>query len=151
MGCSTGSLGPQPLWDMFSFQHLLSNWSELQQLNRESWGAPLLGAGILYRILSPTAWTSCAPSYIIVPRPPSSCGCHKSHSFNPSMVKVVFWYSSIGFASNLHRFISYFDRPAGSEVNIQHELFILSASALLFPATAFLLPATSLLLGWCRH
>ena len=25
LGCSTGGLGAQPLWDMFSFQHLLSN------------------------------------------------------------------------------------------------------------------------------
>ena len=25
--CSTGSLGAQPLWDMFSSQHLLTNWS----------------------------------------------------------------------------------------------------------------------------
>ena len=27
LGCSTGGLGAQPLWDMFSFQHLLTNWS----------------------------------------------------------------------------------------------------------------------------
>ena len=27
--CSTGGLGAQPLWDMFSFQHLLTNWSGL--------------------------------------------------------------------------------------------------------------------------
>ena len=26
LGCSTGGLVAQPLWDMFSFQHLLSNW-----------------------------------------------------------------------------------------------------------------------------
>ena len=26
-GCSTWGLGAQPLWDMFSFQHLLTNWS----------------------------------------------------------------------------------------------------------------------------
>ena len=30
LGCSTGGLGAQPLWDMFSFQHLLTNWSGLQ-------------------------------------------------------------------------------------------------------------------------
>ena len=30
LNCSTGGLGTQPLWEMFSFQHLLSNWSGLQ-------------------------------------------------------------------------------------------------------------------------
>ena len=43
-------------WSLF--QHLLSSqliWgSELQLLNRGSWGAPLLGTGSLYSILSPT-------------------------------------------------------------------------------------------------
>ena len=71
-----------------------------------------------YRILSPTDWTSCAPSYIIVRRPP--CGRHKKHSFNPSTVKFIFWYSSSGYTCYLHRCISYFDCPTGSEVNIQH-------------------------------
>ena len=117
-------------------------------LNREPGGPASLGAGFLYRILSPidlicnssigglrahsagcwlslpflspTDWTSCAPSYIIVRRPPSSCGRHKSHSFNPSTVKVIFWYSSTGCTCYLHRCISYFDSPVGSEVNIQH-------------------------------
>ena len=30
LGCSTGGLGAKPLWNMFSFQHLLINWSGLQ-------------------------------------------------------------------------------------------------------------------------
>ena len=34
-----------------SFQHLLSNWSGLQLLDRGSWGPPLLGAGSLYKHL----------------------------------------------------------------------------------------------------
>ena len=85
-------------------------------LNR---GPSLLGAGFLNRILYPTDWTSCAPSYIKVRRTPSSCGRQKSHSFNPSTVKVIFWYSSTGWTCYLHRCISYFDSPAGSEVNIQ--------------------------------
>ena len=43
-----------------------------------------------------------------------------SHSFNPSTGKVIIsWYSST--RCYLHRCISYFDRPAGSEVNIQHQ------------------------------
>ena len=84
-----------------------------------AWGPTLLGAGFLYCILSPTDWTSCALSYIIVRHPPSSCGHHKSHSFNPSTVKVIFWYSSTGCTCYLHRCISYFDSLAGSEVNMQ--------------------------------
>ena len=38
-------------------------------LNREPGGPTSLRAGFLYRILSPTDWTSCAPSYIIIWRP----------------------------------------------------------------------------------
>ena len=88
-----------------------------------AWGPPLLGAGFLYRILSPTDlisnWlTSCLhPGYIIVRRPPS-CGRHKSHSFNPSMVKVISWYSPTGCTCYLHWCISYFDSLAA--VNMLH-------------------------------
>ena len=52
--------------------------------------------------------------YIIVQRPPSSCGRHKLHSFNPSTVKATLSYSSTGCTSYLHRCISYFDSLAGS-------------------------------------
>ena len=47
-----------------------------------AWGPTLLGAGFHYRILTPTDWTSCAPSYIIV-RHQSSCGCHKKKLIQP--------------------------------------------------------------------
>ena len=71
--------------------HLVSNWSGLQ-----NWlNFPCL-------------------SYIIVQHPPSSCGRHKLHSFNPSTVKVILCYSSTGCTCYLHRRISYFDSPAGS-------------------------------------
>ena len=85
-------------------------------LNSQSgaWGLLLLGAGFLYRISSPTDWISCALSYIIVQHPPSSCGRHKLHSFNPSTVKVILCYFSTGCTCYLHRCISYFDSPAGS-------------------------------------
>ena len=86
------SLGHVPKSSIFSQTHLISNWL-----------------------------TSCLHlGYIIVQRSPSSCERHKSHSFNPSMVKVIFWYSSTRCTCYLHRCISYFDCPAGSEVNIQH-------------------------------
>ena len=82
LGCSTGGLGAQPLWDMFlnpasslqlvwspnwligglrapsagcwlSLLHLVSNWSDLQTDYSGAWGLPLLGVSFLYRILSP--------------------------------------------------------------------------------------------------
>ena len=115
--------GAQPLLDMFlipaSSRQLV--WSPTATAQSGAWGSTLLGVGFLYRNLSPTDWTSCAPSYMIVRRPPSSCGRHKSHSFNPSTVKVIFWYSAIGCTCYLHSCIFYFDCPARSEVNIQHK------------------------------
>ena len=58
-----------------------------------AWGPTLLDAGFLYRILSLTHlisnssdlqhWISCALSYIMVPRPPSSCGCHNFALIQP--------------------------------------------------------------------
>ena len=107
-----------------------------------AWMLTLLGAGFLYRILSSTDWTSCAPSYIIVRRPPSSCGRHKSHSFNPSTVKVIFWYSSTGCTFYLHRCISYFDSPAESEVNIQQ-----IATSWLYTSRN----SSTHRLQWCNH
>ena len=98
-------------------------WSRTATDQSGAWGPTLLDVGFLYYILSSTDWTSCAPSYIIVRNPPSSCGRHKSHSFNPSTVKVIFWFSSTGCTCHLHRGISYFDSPAGSEVNMQHFLY----------------------------
>ena len=55
-----------------------------------------------------------ALSYIIFQRPPSSCGRHKLHSFNPSTIKATLCYSSTGCTCYLYRCISYFDSPAGS-------------------------------------
>ena len=121
--CSIGGLRAHSAGCCLFIPHVVSSWSDLQLqlLNRGPEG-PLLGAGFLYRIWFPTDWTSCALSYIIVQRPPSSCGRHKLHSFNPSTVKVIFWYSSTGRTCYLHCCISYFDNPAGSEVNIQQFL-----------------------------
>ena len=99
-------------------------------LNRGPGCPASLGAGFLYRILYPTDWTSCAPSYIIFQRPHSFCGRHKSHSFILSTVKVIFWYSLTGCTCYLHRCISYFDSLVGSEVNIQHLFFFLIWSAI---------------------
>ena len=102
----------------FSLPHLISNSSGLQ-LSRRSRGPLLLGAGFLYRILSPTGLVSkltdflSSPSHIIVPLPPSSCGRHKLHSFNPSTIKVIISWST-GCTCYLDRCISYFDSPAGS-------------------------------------
>ena len=142
LGCSTGGLGAQPPWDIFlkpvsSLQLQLLNrcwvlafstasylqlvWSPTATAYSGTWGTTLLGAGFLYRILSSSDLTSSALSYIIVQRSPSSCGRHKSHSFNPSMVKLIFWYSSTGCTCYLHRCISFFDSLAGAEFNIQQK------------------------------
>ena len=53
----TAQPGAQPLWDMFSFQHLLTNWSGLQT-RWGSWGPLLLGGGFLNHILSLTHFIS---------------------------------------------------------------------------------------------
>ena len=65
---SIGGLGAHSAGCWLSLPHLVSNWSDLQH------------------VWSPTDWISCAPRYIIVQLPPSSCGRHKSHSFNPSAI-----------------------------------------------------------------
>ena len=99
---STGGLGAQPLWVL-----VFSTASYLQL------------------VWSPIDWISCSLRYMIVQRPPSSCGRHKSYSFNPSTVKVIFWYSSTGCTCYLHRCICYFASPTGLEVNIQQYLRIM--------------------------
>ena len=78
---STGLLnlepGAQHLWDM-----VLIPASSLQLLNRESWGPPLLGAGSLYSILSPTNLNFlCTELYY----------CFTPIQFNPSTVIVIPW------------------------------------------------------------
>ena len=74
----------------------------------------LIPASSLQLVWSPTDWTSCAPSYIIIWRPHfflrASQFCTQ---FNPSMVKVISCYSSTGCNCYLHRYISYFDSLAG--------------------------------------
>ena len=77
----------------FSFQHLLSNWSEL----------PV------------------APGYIIICRPPTSCERHICIQFNPSTVKVIppdifdrmhLLFTQMHFFSS---FFSFFDSSAGGQ------------------------------------
>ena len=75
--------GPASLGAGFLYR-ILSPTRLIPNSQTGAWGLPLLGAAFLYRILSPTDWISCALSYIIVQHPPSSCGRHKLHSFNPS-------------------------------------------------------------------
>ena len=116
-------LGAQPLWDMFSFQHLLSNYNcSIGSLRAHSAGCWLS----LLHIISNSSDLQLTDSL-------SSLGLYNnltstllpasvtiSHSFNTSTVKVIIsWYSSTGCTCYLHKCISYFDSPAGSEVNIQ--------------------------------
>ena len=106
------SLGHVPQSSIFSPTGLISKLS-IGGLKDPS------ASGFLYRILSPTCLVSkltdflSSPSYIIVQHPPSSCGCHKLHSFNSSTVKATLCYSSTGCTYYLHWCISYFDSSAG--------------------------------------
>ena len=59
--------------------------------------SPLLDAGSLYRILSPTNWLQLtelpvAPDYIIVWRSPASCERRICTQLNRSTFKVIPWY-----------------------------------------------------------
>ena len=75
--------GAQPLWDMVLIpaSSLKLIWgSELQLLNWGSWGPPLLGAGSLYSILSPTNSNFlCTELYY----------CFTPTQFNLSTVKII--------------------------------------------------------------
>ena len=91
----SGAWGPL-CWVLAFSTTLVSNWSGFQT----NW-LPVFTE--LFNSSSPTfLWTA------------------QSHSFNPSTVKVIFWYSLSGCTCYLHRCISYFDSPVGSSVNIQH-------------------------------
>ena len=161
-------MGLQPLWNVFSFQHLHSNcicsigglrahsagcWlsqphlvcnsSDPQTAQSGAWALHLLGAGFLYRILSPTDWISCALGYIIVYRPPSSCGRH-----NFALIQPVHGqgYNILIFLDRMHRYlhrcISYFDSSAGSKVNMQQHVIVscfrFEDFFSLYPAQAFI-------------
>ena len=103
-----GALGASLSGTWSSFQHLLSNWSELQLLNRGSWWPPLLCAGSLYSILSPTYSSFlCTELY----------HCFAPTQFNLSTVKFIPLISSTGYTFYLHGCISYFDNSA--VVNMQ--------------------------------
>ena len=78
-----------------SLPHLASNWSGLQT----NWLPVFIES---YNSSMPTffLWAS---QITLIP---------------PSMVKATLCYSSTGCTCYLHRYISYFDSPAGSKVNI---------------------------------
>ena len=81
LGCSTGGLGVQPLWDMFSFQHLLTNWSGLQTQSgvpktpSDGWWLSLPQLVSNSSDLQLTDFLS-IPSYIIVQSPTQSLEWH---------------------------------------------------------------------------
>ena len=109
-----GPGGPASLGAGFLYR-ILSPTRVIPNSQSGAWGLPRLGAGFFYRIWLQLVWSlQTALSYIIVQRPLSSCGRHKLHSFNPSTVKDTLCYSSTGCTCYLHRCISYFDSPAGS-------------------------------------
>ena len=102
------SLGHVPQYSIFSAICLMS-----QLLN---WGHEGSLCWVMaFSTVLVSNWTGLQTvlSYIIVQRPPSSCGHHKLHSFNPYTVKFIHWYSSTGHTCYLHRCISYFGSPLG--------------------------------------
>ena len=109
--CSTGGLGAQPLWDMVLIlaSSLQLIWTPTAQSG--SWGPPLLGAGSLYRILSPTDSNFLSTELYY---------CFMPTQFILSTVKVIPLIPSTGCTCYLHRCISYFDSSAG--VNMQQYL-----------------------------
>ena len=105
-----GAWGPSLSGTCSTFQHLLFNCN----CSIGGLRVPSVGCWFSLQHLYSNCLTSCLhPGYIIVRHPPSSCGRHKSHSFNPSTVKVISWYPSIGCTCYLHMCISYFDSLAG--------------------------------------
>ena len=82
-------------------------------LRRGPGGPTSLGHVPHSSIFSPTHWTSCAPSYIIIWRALFFLRASQFRTqFNPSTVKVISWYSSSGCTCYLHWCISYFDSLA---------------------------------------
>ena len=93
------SLGHDLPSSIFFPTDLLSKWSELQLLNRESWGPLLLGAGFLYSMLSPTNSNFlCTELY----------HCFTPTRFNLLTVKVIPLIPSTGCTCYLYRCISLF-------------------------------------------
>ena len=76
LGCSTGKPGSLGSLGAGFLYRILSPTRLIPNSQSGAWGLPLLGTVFLYRILSPTDWISYALSYIIVQHPPSSCGRH---------------------------------------------------------------------------
>ena len=99
--CSIGGQRAHSAGCYLSLPHLVSKSSDLQLTD-------FLSSPGLYNNLTSTL----LPASVTI-----------SHSFNPSTIKVIItWYSSTGCTCYLHRYISYFDSLAGSEVNMQHYL-----------------------------
>ena len=115
---SPGLLNRGPLWDMFLNPAFFSNSSDPQLLNRGSRGPLLLGAVFSTPSFLKLIWSPNWLNFLCTELYNSSTSTFflwtsKSHSFNPSTVKVIFWYSLSGFTCYLHRCISYIYSPAG--------------------------------------
>ena len=107
--------GPSLSGTWFSFQHLLSNWSEALNSNCNCSIGGREGPLCWVLVLSTASYlqltrTSCALSYIIV----------YTHSIQPVDSQGIPLIPSTGCTCYLHRCISYFDCSAG--VNMQHLL-----------------------------
>ena len=118
--------GAQPFWDMVlipasSLQLIWSSELQLQLLNRGSWGPPLLGAGSLYRILSPTDWNFLSPGlYNNLTTTLLPARVTISHSIRPldSQGYILIFLDRMHLLFTLVHFL--FWQPGRVGVNIQH-------------------------------
>ena len=116
-----GAWGPRLSGTWSSFQHLLSNWTELQLLNRGSWGPPLLGAGYLYSTLTPTALNFLSPRlYNNLTSTLLPASVTISHSIQPldSQGYILIFLDRMHLLFTQVHFL--FWQFGGSEVNMHH-------------------------------
>ena len=124
--------GSKGILQVLLCERWVGGWTELQHIDPKSyghnsvsfpfswaaqlgaWGPNLIPVSFLQLVWTPTDWTSCAPSYIIIWRPLFFLRASQFRTqFNRSTVKVISWYSSTGCTWYLHRCIFYFDSLAG--------------------------------------
>ena len=107
------SLGAGFLYRILSLTGLVSKLLSRGPEGSLCWVLAFSTASCLQLVWSPN-WLNFLCTQLYNSSLPTFLWTSQSHSFNPSTVKVIFWYSLGGCSCYLHRCISYFDSPAGS-------------------------------------
>ena len=114
------SLGHVPQSSIFSPTHLIHNRSDFQNSNCSIGGLRAHSAGCWLSLPHPFSnWSGLQTNWLPVltelynSSPSTFLWTSQSHSFNPSTVMIIFWYSLSGCTCYLDRCISYLDSPAG--------------------------------------